>query len=77
MITMQIYQIAPLQRKSPSPIIDDLAKDGKVKTPDIGDEGSKLISHKIYHFVVDTETFKTTHVEFASPFVKQMLGNKS
>ena len=51
-----------------------IRKDGKYKTPDIGDEGPKF-SHKIYHFVVDPETFKTTHVKFASPHVTQMLGN--
>jgi len=55
-------------------IHNNIAKDGKYKTSDIGAKGSEF-PHKIYHFVVDTETFETTHVKFASPHVKQMLGN--
>ena len=62
------------ETEKPNTVVNNIAKDGKYKTSDIGAKGSEF-PHKIYHFVVDTETFKTTHVEFASPFVKQMLGN--
>ena len=55
-------------------INNNIAKGGKYKTSDIGAKGPEF-PHNIYHFVVDPETFETTHVKFASPHVKQMLGN--
>ena len=63
------------ETNKPNPVINNnIAKGGKYKTSDIGAKGPEF-PHNIYHFVVDPETFETTHVKFASPHVKQMLGN--
>ena len=63
-----------LQKNIPNTVINTIAKDGKRFSSDIGREGPKF-PHNIYHFTVDPESFLTTHVNFASPYVSKMFGH--
>ena len=63
-----------LQKNIPNTVIDYIAKDEKYRSLDIGSEGPKF-PHNIYHFTVDPESFLTTHVNFASPYVSKMFGH--
>ena len=47
-----------LQKDNTDFVIIDIEKDGKLKTPDIGDEGPTF-PHNIYRFTVDPESFCT------------------
>ena len=63
-----------LQKNIPNTVINYIAKDGKLRISDIGSRGPKF-PHNIYHFTVDPESFLTTHVNFASPYVSKMFGH--
>jgi len=64
------------ERDGPSPIFDYVAPNKRYKSTNLGDlvKYGSSFSHNIYHFDVDPETFRTTHVEFASPYVTAHLG---
>jgi len=61
-----------LEKKKPNDMMLDVDVAGGFVTKDIGDAGE--FSHRIYHFEVDSTSFATTKVMFASNWIKSNLG---
>lgn len=59
------------EKNYPSPILNSVAPLMKYKTSILGCRNDNFHTHVIYHYDVDENSFLTTHVKFASPYVTQ------